>query len=46
MNYHNKIPTLSEFHVSDGNKGGIFTPLSWDTKSQWKKDMTTFINNS
>ena len=41
----NKGPTLSLFHVKDGNKVGIFTPLSWDTNSGWKNDMETFIFN-
>jgi hypothetical protein len=41
----NKGPTLSLFHVKDGNKVGIFTPLSWDIKSGWKNDMETFIFN-
>ena len=38
----NKGPTLTLFYTQDGNKGGIYTPLSWDTKSNWKKDMETF----
>ena len=33
----NKGPTLTLFHVNDGNKVGIYTPLSWDSKSGWKK---------
>ena len=42
----NKGPTLSLFHVKNGNKVGIFTPLSWDTNSGWdKKDMEAFIFN-
>ena len=41
----NKGPTLSLFHVKDGNKVGIFTPLSCDTNSGWKNDMETFIFN-
>ena len=32
----NKGPTLTLFHVSDGNIVGIYTPLSWDTNSEWK----------
>ena len=45
-NFHklcdNKEPTLTLFHVSDGNKVGIYTPLSWNTFSGWKNDMETF----
>ena len=41
----NKGPTLTLFEVEDGNKGGIYTPLSWDSNSQWKKDMETFLFN-
>ena len=39
----NKGPTLTLFHVNDGNIVGIYTPLSWDSSSNWKKDMDTFI---
>ena len=41
----NKGPTLTLFHVNDGNIVGIYTPLSWDTTTGWKKDMDTFIFN-
>ena len=41
----NKGPTLTLFHVNDGNKVGIYTPLSWDSNSNWKTDMETFIFN-
>ena len=41
----NKGPTLTLFHVKDGNKVGIYTPLSWDIISGWKNDMETFIFN-
>ena len=41
----NKGPTLTLFHVNDGNIVGIYTPLSWDSSSEWKKDMETFIFN-
>jgi len=41
----NKGPTLTLFHVNDGNKVGIYTPLSWDSNSEWKMDMDTFIFN-
>ena len=39
----NKGPTLSLFHVEDGNKGGIYTPLSWDSNFSNKNDRETFI---
>ena len=29
----NKGPTLTLFHVNDGNIIGIYTPLSWDSSS-------------
>ena len=41
----NKGPTLTLFHVNNGNKVGIYTPLSWDSNSEWKMDMDTFIFN-
>ena len=41
----NKGPTLTLFLVKDGNIVGIYTPLSWDTTSNWKNDMETFIFN-
>ena len=41
----NKGPTLTLFQVNDGNNVGIYTPLSWDTNSNYKKDMDTFIFN-
>ena len=41
----NKGPTLTLFHVNDGNKVGIYTPLSWESTKQDKKDMDTFIFN-
>ena len=41
----NKGPTLTLFHVNNGNKVGIYTPLSWDTSRNWKSDMETFIFN-
>ena len=31
--------------VNDGNKFGIYTPLSWDSYSSWKHDKETFIFN-
>jgi len=39
----NKGPTLSLFHINDDNKIGIYTPLSWDSYSDWKNDIETFI---
>ena len=41
----NKGHTLTLFETKEGNKGGIYTPLSWDSKSDWKNDMETFIFN-
>ena len=41
----NKGPTLTLFHVNNGNIVGIYTPLSWDTTSGRKEDMDTFIFN-
>ena len=41
----NKGPTLTLFHVNDGNIVGIYTPLSWDETSGWKNDMDIFIFN-
>jgi len=41
----NRGPTLSLFHVNDGNIVGIYTPLSWDSTTGWKNDIDTFIFN-
>ena len=41
----NKGPTLTLFETKEGNKGGIYTPLSWDSNSEWKNDMKTFMFN-
>ena len=41
----NKGPTLTLFYVEDGNIGGIYTPSSWDTISQTKYDIETFMFN-
>ena len=41
----NKGPTLTLFHVNDENIVGIYSTLSWDSISYWKKDMDTFIFN-
>ena len=43
--WDNKGPTLTLFHVNDGNIIGIYTPLSWDSISNWKNDIDTFIFN-
>ena len=41
----NKGPTLTLFETKEGIKGGIYTPLSWDSNSRWKIDMETFMFN-
>ena len=41
----NQGPTLTLFYTKDGNKGGIYTPLSWDTTSIHKNDIESFIFN-
>ena len=41
----NKGPSLTLFETTDGNKGGIYTPLSWDSNSRWKDDLETFLFN-
>ena len=41
----NKGPTLILFSTNDGNIGGIYTPLSWDTTSEYKCDTDTFMFN-
>ena len=41
----NKGATLTLFETKEGNKGGIYTPLSWDSNSSWKNDMETFMFN-
>ena len=42
----NKGPTLTLFHVKDGNIVGIYTSLPWDNISGWKgNDLETFIFN-
>ena len=41
----NQGPTITFFHVIDGNKVGIYTPISWGSSEGWKKDMNTFIFN-
>ena len=41
----NKGPTLTLYHIKDGNKVGIYAPLILDSQSSWKNDMNTFIFN-
>ena len=41
----NKGPTLTLIETTDGNKFGIYTPLSWDNSSGWKGDYETFLFN-
>ena len=41
----NKGSTLTLFETTDGNKGGIYTPLSWDSYSNWKNDLEAFMFN-
>ena len=41
----NKSPTLTLFQLDNDTKGGIFTPSSWDTKSETKTDTETFMFN-
>ncbi len=42
----NKGATLTLFHVNDGNKVGLYTPLSMNNFSGWKdNDNETFIFN-
>ena len=42
---NNQRPTLTLFEIDNGEKGGIYTPLSWDNYSYWQEDMDTFIFN-
>ena len=41
----NKGATLTLFATKEGYKGGIYTPLSWDSNSEWKHDMESFMFN-
>ena len=41
----NKGETLTLMETEEGNKVGIFTPLSWDNQTGEKMDMETFIFN-
>jgi len=42
---NNKGNTLTLFHIEDGNKVGIYTNISWDCNSDYKKDNETFLFN-
>ena len=39
----NKGPTLTLYEMEDGNKIGFYTPLSWDSQSEFKSDLETFM---
>ena len=39
----NKAPTLVLYEIDDGNKIGFYTPLLWDSNSQFKNDLETFM---
>ena len=41
----NKGPTLTLFHLKEGNKIGFFVNDSFDSTSEWKKDNNCFIFN-
>ena len=41
----NKGPTLTLINDDSGLKTGGYTPLSWDSNTQWKYDNDTFIFN-
>ena len=41
----NKGPTLVLIHDTSNTKTGGYTPLSWDSNSDWKNDNDTFIFN-
>jgi len=32
----NQKPTLTLFHLKDGNKVGIYTPIPWNNNANWK----------
>ena len=36
---------MTLFETIEGYKGGIYTPLSWDSNSGSKNDMNTFMFN-
>ena len=42
-NCDNKGPTLTLIYDENENKTGGYTPLDWDSSSQWKSDNDTFI---
>ena len=44
-NCDNKGPTLTLINDDNDHKTGGFTPLSWDSNSEWKKDNDTFLFN-
>ena len=39
----NKGPTIILTKLKDGNILGTYTPLDWDTKSNWKSDLNMFV---
>ena len=43
--FDNKGNTLTLFHIKDGDKVGIYTNLSWNCNSGWKKGNETFLFN-
>ena len=49
MKFHEKCdnqgPNLSIFELDEEIIIGIYTPLNWDTNSDWKDDLDTFIFN-
>ena len=45
QNCDDKGPTLTLIKDENDMKTGGYTPLSWDSKTEWKKDNDTFIFN-
>ena len=39
----NKGPTIVLTKLTDGNILGLYTPLDWDSKSEWKSDLNMFV---
>ena len=39
----NKGPTIVLTKLRDGNILGLYTPLDWDSKSEWKSDLNMFV---
>ena len=39
----NKGPTIILTKLKDGNILGTYTPLDWDSKSEWKSDLNMFV---